>query len=257
MRSHRSLAAIGAALLALPLLAACGDGKDTAASADSAKVAITATDSACDLAKSDFKAGEVTFAIRNKGDRVTEVYVYGDHNGAFTKVVSELENIGPGTTRDMTVKLAAGTYEIACKPGQTGDGIRKKITVAGDTADQKTSAQPSGTAESAKPSQTSESAYDREVEVEAKEYELKFEGMETFTAKAGEKIEFKLENKGSVEHELEVFGPDGKEIGEVSPVKPGQTGEAVITLAVPGTYTLKCGIGNHADHGMKTTFTVS
>jgi len=259
LRSHRTLAAIGAALLALPFTAACSDSKGSA-SADDSKVGITATDSACDVAKTDFQAGEVTFAIRNKGDRVTEVYVYGDHNGAFTKVVSELENIGPATTRDLAVKLSAGTYEIACKPGQTGDGIRKKITVAGGTAEQKTasaSAQPSGTAESAKPSQTSDSAYDREVEVEATEYELEFEGMEKFTAKAGEKIEFKLENKGSVEHELEVFGPDGKEIGEVSPVKPGQIGEAVIALTVPGTYTLKCGIGNHAEHGMTTTFTVS
>ena len=31
----------------------------------------------------------------------------------------------------MDVDLAAGTYEVACKPGQTGDGIRQKITVTG------------------------------------------------------------------------------------------------------------------------------
>ncbi|MFE2094670.1 cupredoxin domain-containing protein [Streptomyces sp. NPDC059460] len=100
-----------------------------------------------------------------------------------------------------------------------------------------------------------EEAYDREVEVEAKEHKL--EGLDKFTAKAGEKIEFKLENEGTTEHELEVFGPDGKEVGEVSPVKPGATGEAVITLAKPGTYTYKCGIGDHADKGMKGSFTVS
>ena len=45
--------------------------------------------------------------------------------------MGEVENIGPGTSRDFTVDLGAGTYEVACKPGQTGDGIRTEITVTG------------------------------------------------------------------------------------------------------------------------------
>ncbi|MEV4018870.1 cupredoxin domain-containing protein [Nonomuraea angiospora] len=103
--------------------------------------------------------------------------------------------------------------------------------------------------------QESEAAYDREIEIEATDFAL--EGLTGFTAKAGEKIEFKLENKGKAEHELEIFGPDGSEVGEVSPVKPGSTGEAIVTLSAPGTYTYKCGIADHADHGMKGTFTVT
>ncbi|MFD0574465.1 hypothetical protein ACFQ0T_41115 [Kitasatospora gansuensis] len=68
MRSHRTLAVLGAALLALPLVAACGSGtENSSASADSGKVAITATDSACDIAKTDFQPGDVTFALHNKG----------------------------------------------------------------------------------------------------------------------------------------------------------------------------------------------
>jgi len=237
MRTSRTLPVLGAALLALPLLAACSSKDSTGSGSDT--VAITATDTACKVATTELKAGKTAFAVTNKGDKATEVYVYGEHEGAYDRVVSEVENVGPGTSRTMEVTLGGGTYEIACKPGQTGDGIRQKIAVAGaKTADTE-----------------AEEAYDREVEVEAKEYQL--EGLDKFTAKAGEKIEFKLENQGTTEHELEIFGPDGKEVGEVSPVKPGATGEAVITLAKPGTYTYKCGIGDHADKGMKGSFTVS
>ncbi|MER5686174.1 cupredoxin domain-containing protein [Streptomyces sp. NPDC002205] len=236
MRTSRTLPVLGAVLLALPLLAACGSKDSTDSGSDT--VAVTATDTACKVAKTELSAGEAHFAVTNKGDKATEVYVYGEHDGTYTKVVTEAENIGPGTSRDMKVKLGGGTYEIACKPGQAGDGIRQKITVEGAKADDE-----------------AEEAYDREVEVEAKEYKL--EGLDKFTAKAGEKIEFKLENEGTAEHELEIFGPDGKEVGEVSPVKPGATGEAVITLAKPGTYTYKCGIGDHADKGMKGSFIVS
>ena len=52
-------------------------------------------------------------------------------SAVVTTVVAEVENIGPGTSRDMTADLAPGTYEIACKPGQTGDGIRAQLTVTG------------------------------------------------------------------------------------------------------------------------------
>ncbi|MFI5685522.1 cupredoxin domain-containing protein [Streptomyces sp. NPDC051636] len=235
MPTSRPLPLLAAALLALPLLAACGGNDSTGSGGD--KVAITATDTACKVAKSELQAGRTTFGVTNEGDKTTEVYVYGEHDGAYDRVVSEVENIGPGISRDMTVKLGGGTYEIACKPGQSGNGIRQKITVTG-----------------AKAEPQDEEAYDREVEVEVKEHKL--EGLDTFTAKAGEKIEFKLENKGTTEHELELFGPDGKEVGEVSPVKPGVTGEAVIALVKPGTYTYKCGIGDHADKGMKGSFTV-
>ncbi|MFF4561849.1 cupredoxin domain-containing protein [Streptomyces sp. NPDC001435] len=237
MRTSRTLPILVTAVLALPLLAACGGNNSSGSASD--KVAITATDTACKVAKTELKTGKIAFAITNKGDKATEVYVYGKHDGAYDRIVSEVENIGPGTSRDMQVELGGGTYEIACKPGQTGDGIRQKITVEGAKAN----------------TEAEEEAYDREVEVEAKEHQL--EGLDTLTAKVGEKIEFKLENQGTTEHELEVFGPDGKEVGEVSPVKPGTTGEAVITLAKPGTYTYKCGIADHADKGMKGSFTVS
>ena len=91
------------------------------------KVAVTASDSACDVSRTDLTSGSTTFAVTNKGTEVTEVYVYGDDD----KVMGEVENIGPGTSRDFTVDLGAGSYEVACKPGQVGTGIRTPITVSG------------------------------------------------------------------------------------------------------------------------------
>ena len=45
------------------------------------------------------------------------------------RIVTERENIGPGTKAKITAEIKAGTYEIACKPGMKGDGIRQKVTV--------------------------------------------------------------------------------------------------------------------------------
>ncbi len=118
-------------LLAAPVLAACGDSDPDAGGAT---VAVEASDDACKVSDTELEAGPVTFEVTNKGSKVTEVYVYGEQGGEFSKIISEVENIGPGTSRDLSVDLGGGTYEIACKPGQTGDGIRTKITVSGDAA---------------------------------------------------------------------------------------------------------------------------
>lgn len=223
--------------LLLPLLvAAAGCGSDSPA-ASGPKVAVRAGDSSCEVSSLQLQPGSTVLAVTNTGRDTTEVYVYGKGDGgAYDKVVGEVENVAPGTSRDFSVDLTGGTYEVACKPGQTGNGIRTPVTVAG-------------------PAASAQAAYDREVEVEAKEYA--FSGLQGFTAKAGEKIEFKLENPGTMPHELEVLGPDGQAVGEVGPTEPGKDGEVVLTLSAPGTYTYLCGIGDHAQRGMKGTFTVA
>ncbi|MFF1797463.1 iron uptake system protein EfeO [Kitasatospora sp. NPDC058263] len=129
MSARRSTAA---ALLTLAVataaLAGCSQKKDDKASADAVKV--NATDSACEVSKTSFPAGHVVIDIANKGSKTTEVYVYGDAD----KIITERENIGPGTKASITAEIKAGSYEIACKPGMVGDGIRQKITVTGDAA---------------------------------------------------------------------------------------------------------------------------
>jgi len=130
-RRSRPLPALLAllALLAAALVAACGS-TDQPASASADSVALSATDDACQAARTDLAAGSTTFTVTNDGAKETEVYVYAPQGGAFTKVVGEVEDIGPGTSRDLTVDLAPGRYELACKPGQTGNGIRQQLTVS-------------------------------------------------------------------------------------------------------------------------------
>ncbi|MFC5891178.1 iron uptake system protein EfeO, partial [Kitasatospora aburaviensis] len=89
-----------------------------------------ATDTACEVSKTSFPAGHVVLDITNKGSKTTEVYVYA----AGDKIVTERENIGPGTKATINAEIKAGSYEIACKPGMVGDGIRQKITVTGDAS---------------------------------------------------------------------------------------------------------------------------
>lgn len=59
---------------------------------------------------------------------MTEFYVYGMND----EVLAEVENISPGLKRTLDVDFAEpGTYQTACKPGMTGDGIRTALTVSG------------------------------------------------------------------------------------------------------------------------------
>ncbi len=46
--------------------------------------------------------------------------------------MGEVENIGPGLTRQLIVEVPdGGKYTTACKPGMIGDGIRGDFTVTG------------------------------------------------------------------------------------------------------------------------------
>jgi iron uptake system component EfeO len=126
-----SLVAAGA--LALAALTACGgdSGGGTASTAGGAatgKIAVSATDTTCDVATTELPAGTATFAVTNNGTKVTEFYVYA----AGDRVMGEVENIVPGLTRDLIVELPAGVYETACKPGMVGKGIRGPLKVTGE-----------------------------------------------------------------------------------------------------------------------------
>jgi iron uptake system component EfeO len=139
--------ACATALVAAPL-AGCGAilednpapaGADGAAAAPS--VAVRATDEACELSSTELDSGITTFSITNDGSQVNEVYVYapaepaqGGAASGFSRIVTEKENIGPGTAYELTVDLTAGDYEVACKPGMVGDGIRTAVTVTGEDA---------------------------------------------------------------------------------------------------------------------------
>ncbi|MEW9521005.1 iron uptake system protein EfeO [Streptomyces tubercidicus] len=131
MRALRpaTVAAIAAAT-AVTAVAGCAAKNDGKGGGGKGTVEVTATDTSCELSAKEFPAGHVRFAVQNKGSKVTEVYVYAPGD----RIVTERENIGPGTRAEITAEVKAGSYEIACKPGMKGDGIRQKVTASGKGA---------------------------------------------------------------------------------------------------------------------------
>jgi iron uptake system component EfeO len=88
---------------------------------------VTATDDSCEVSKKEFPAGHIELSIENKGSKVTEVYVLFPDD----RIVTERENIGPGTRQRVTAEVKAGDYVIACKPGMKGKGIRQEVKATG------------------------------------------------------------------------------------------------------------------------------
>jgi len=120
----RPAVAAASVIVALLGVAACAGADDDPAGAG-ATLVVTATDDACTLDESTVTAGPVTLDVTNDGDQVTEVYVYAEGEA----IVAEKEDITPGLSVEFTATLDAGSYQIACKPGQTGDGYRADLTV--------------------------------------------------------------------------------------------------------------------------------
>jgi iron uptake system component EfeO len=116
-------------------LAGCGSSSSTSASGDDGPIAVTASDSGCDVERREAPAGTVKFEVTNTGTKVNEFYIYAEGD----RIVGEVENIGPGLSRSFLVELPEpGSYETACKPGMVGDGIRAAFTVTGESAAPKT-----------------------------------------------------------------------------------------------------------------------
>jgi iron uptake system component EfeO len=213
-----ALTALSALTLSV-LLGACGSD----ASSDGSGVALKATNDTCEVEQTSFDAGKITFNVKNDGSKVTEVYVYGANGDEFTKVISEVENIGPGTSRELTVTLDPGSYQLACKPGQTGHGIRQAITVGGRA--------PAGTSGS---NSSDDAKYDREIELTTDGSSIT--GLNG-AAKQGEKIEFKLENDADGPRTLEIKAPAGDVAGEVD-IQQNAEGELIVELHETGTWKI-------------------
>lgn len=128
MRAARtSVVAAISALATITAVAGCAQKSDAKGSD---AVQVTASDDACKVSKTSFPAGHVKLAVENKGSKVTEVYVYAPGD----RIVTERENIGPGTSASISAEIKTGSYEIACKPGMKGHGIRQKVSATGKGA---------------------------------------------------------------------------------------------------------------------------
>lgn len=130
-RTARTLAAL-LTLASGTALGACTDNTANSASprvgaGDGRALAVTATDTACDLSAATAPSGTLRFSVTNGGAQVTEFYLLGSDG---LRIVGEVENIGPGLSRDLVLSAPPGAYFTACKPGMVGDGIRAPFTVS-------------------------------------------------------------------------------------------------------------------------------
>jgi iron uptake system component EfeO len=137
--SRRSVAALLTAGAAVALAgctstappAAPSGGAASGAAAPAGPITVQAADTACQVSTGEAPAGTITFNITNGGSKVTEFYLYGTGD----RILGEVENIGPGLSRQLIVEVPdGGTYTTACKPGMIGDGIRAPFTVTGAAA---------------------------------------------------------------------------------------------------------------------------
>ena len=126
-----------AALLALGALALTGCTDNNATASADGSIAVSASDDACTLATGTAAGGTLKFSVKNEGTKVNEFYLLAEDG---LRIVGEVENIGPGVTRDLVVMAPEGSYFAACKPGMVGDGIRSPFTVTAAAAGQEVSA---------------------------------------------------------------------------------------------------------------------
>ncbi|HUR23851.1 MAG TPA: hypothetical protein VMZ73_08270 [Acidimicrobiales bacterium] len=95
---------------------------------------------------------------------------------------------------------------------------------------------------------------DRTVPLSSQDYA--YQGLESFTGVAGEKVEFQMMNIGPSRHEFVVIDPDGTVIGGITPIAPNETGRKKLSLKKSGTYTFACFVDDHLSRDMKGTFEV-
>ncbi len=120
-------------------LAACADNPKNAkggasGSGSPQEITVTLTDDACKLSSTSFPSGVVTFTITNSGSAPNELEILTEDK---LQIVSEQENIGPGTTAKLTTSLKEGTYYAACKPNMVGElkGVTQLTITKGAAVD--------------------------------------------------------------------------------------------------------------------------
>ena len=110
-----------AIVLALPVLAGCTSSGGGGGAAGGEKVAVGVNDQGCTPSTIEVPSGTTVFAVTNNGTEAGEFEVL---EGG--QVLDEVENIVPGVTRDMSIDLEPGTYELIC---YLDDSPRGTLTV--------------------------------------------------------------------------------------------------------------------------------
>lgn len=136
MTRYRPLTAVVALAVASLALAGCTDNTGADAASDGT-VSVSSTADACTVSTDTAPGGTMKFSVKNDGDQVTEFYLLAEDG---LRIIAEVENIGPGLSRDLVASVPEGKYLTSCKPGMVGDGIRSAFTVTAPPAGETVSA---------------------------------------------------------------------------------------------------------------------
>ena len=132
-RPTRVALALVTSAAALLALSACVPNNPTSDGADTPALTVDSSADACTVSESEAPSGALAFTITNSGTQVTEFYLLADDG---LRIVGEVENIGPGISRDLVVQARPGDYFTVCKPGMIGAGVGKSgFTVTDSGAD--------------------------------------------------------------------------------------------------------------------------
>ncbi len=115
-----------AALTASTSACSLTESNDTTTSKGTGTITVESSAKECALTATKAPSGNVVFTVKNTGTEVTEFYFYAADG---LRIVGEIENVGPGLSRDLVVRAAPGKYVATCKPGMAGQGIRSAFTV--------------------------------------------------------------------------------------------------------------------------------
>ncbi|QYH36777.1 iron uptake system protein EfeO [Salinibacterium sp. M195] len=119
-----------AATIAALALSGCV-ANNTAATANNT-ITVDSSAEECAVSAAEAASGNLIFSVTNSGDQVTEFYLLADDG---LRIVGEVENIGPGISRDLVVLAQPGDYFTICKPGMIGEGIGKAAFTVTDSGE--------------------------------------------------------------------------------------------------------------------------
>jgi iron uptake system component EfeO len=123
---HTRIAAVLVTGVLLPTLAGCTHGTSDGGSADGRTISVTSTDDSCDLSADTAPAGRLVYKVTNAGSTVTAFYVYDPER---LRIVGQVENLGPGLSRDLVMNLPSGRYVRTCETGTVAEGSSGDFTV--------------------------------------------------------------------------------------------------------------------------------
>ena len=232
------------------LLAACSSGSassdagpSSSSPAPGAVVQVRATDTTCTVDRASVDRGTIDFAVTNAGTTITEVYLYAPHD----RVEGEVENVEAGDTGSFSVEVGGGEYEVACKPGQLGDGIRAALHVTGPLDANQTEAIDAATARGV-------DGFSLEVRLTADRFAPELADLVPVT---GQTITFRVHNDAPDARSFAVLGPDGHtplvQSGELA---AGAVAEVPVTFPAAGTYAAVDPIGDRRASGFEASISV-